>query len=85
MSTAVTYIVVVENLFCFYFTGEVLVRFMSFARKVNCLRDMWFKFDSVLVTFMVIETWILPVALAGSGGGGLSNLSALRLMRLVRL
>jgi len=76
---------IAENLFCFYFTGEVLIRFIAFKRKFDCLKDHWFKFDFVLVFFMVLETWIIPIMLSGSGGGGLSNLSILRLLRLLRL
>lgn len=49
------------------------------------MTDMWFRFDSILVAFMLLETWFLPVVLAGQSGGGLSNLSVLRLLRLARL
>ena len=42
---------------------------MSFDNKVNCLRDFWFKFDSLLVTFMVLETWIMPAFTSGASGG----------------
>ncbi len=33
--------VVVENFFCFYFTGEVVIRFLAFEYSCNCLLDFW--------------------------------------------
>lgn len=82
------YSTIVENLFCLYFTGELLVRFLSFKRKADCRKDGWFVFDGLLVLFMVIETWILVIVGAILGGGSdgiLSKFSALRLLRLLRL
>lgn len=72
-----------EHFFCCFFTLEVLIRFCAFKEKKNCLRDLWFKFDSALVCLMVFETWILPSV--GAGGSDLSILSLLRLLRLLRL
>jgi len=91
--------VVVENIFCVYFTVEVVVRFLAFRWKIHgrddhgrphgCYRDAWFVFDSCLVTCMVLETWVMAVVsiILGSSGGSsfLSNFSALRLLRLLRL
>jgi len=71
-----------ENLFAVYFTAEVIIRFFSYKRKCSCLTDLWFLFDSVLVMFMVVETWILPVM---GTSGALSQLSVLRLLRLLRI
>jgi hypothetical protein len=70
-----------ENLFCFFFLFEWIVRFGSFEDKRNCRKDTWFKFDSFLVALMVIETWFLPVVLAGVD----LPLGPLRLLRLLRL
>jgi voltage-gated sodium channel len=79
----------IENLYCGYFTMEVTFRFFSFRRKVFCLKDAWFVFDSFLVFFMVLETWILVIIAALVGGGGsagvLASFSSLRLLRLLRL
>lgn len=75
--------VIGENFFCFYFTFEVIVRFVAYDRKVSCFTDAWFVFDSILVACMIFETWIVPVAI--SGGGGVGQLSVLRLLRLLRL
>lgn len=79
---------VIENLFCGYFSIELALRFLSFRRKIDCMKDGWFVFDGLLVLFMVIETWIIAIAAAIAGGksdGFLSKLSALRLLRLLRL
>jgi voltage-gated sodium channel len=80
---------IIENVFCVYFTVEVLIRFIAFERKSMCFRDGWFVFDSFLVFCMILETWIIAIlnTLSGSDGGPdfLSNFSALRLLRLLRL
>jgi len=78
----------VEQAFCFYFTFEWFVRYMSFRRKKDGLHDFWFVFDSALVLMMVVETWVMTslILLTGSGGGGgLGGASILRLFRLLRL
>eukprot|EP00929_Paragymnodinium_shiwhaense_P074248 TRINITY_DN37986_c0_g2_i1.p1 TRINITY_DN37986_c0_g2~~TRINITY_DN37986_c0_g2_i1.p1 ORF type:complete len:610 (-),score=131.48 TRINITY_DN37986_c0_g2_i1:89-1918(-) len=80
----------IENAFCLYFTVEVVIRFLAFQSKLRFIFDAWFVFDSILVMFMVIETWVMPVAelLAGDGEEGtsvLGNLSSFRLLRLLRL
>eukprot|EP00931_Biecheleriopsis_adriatica_P087535 TRINITY_DN6199_c0_g6_i1.p1 TRINITY_DN6199_c0_g6~~TRINITY_DN6199_c0_g6_i1.p1 ORF type:complete len:669 (+),score=119.06 TRINITY_DN6199_c0_g6_i1:3-2009(+) len=88
--------VVMDNAFCMFFTFELIVRFVAFAKKMNCLKDFWFVFDSLLVGLMVAETWVMTAVLllmAESGGqespslptGPLRLLRLLRLSRLVRL
>jgi voltage-gated sodium channel len=78
---------VMEHFFAVYFTGEILIRFLAFERKSRCFCDGWFVFDSLLVTLMVLETWVLLIymAISGSSGGGLGGTSILRLFRLLRL
>jgi hypothetical protein len=79
---------VVENCFCTYFTLEILVRLVCYRSLKHMVQDLWLLFDGVLVLFMVIETWILPIVelIVGiSGGGILSQFSVLRLLRLTRL
>lgn len=71
-----------EHFFCAYFTIELVIRFFLFKKKSDCLRDRWFMFDSFLVSFMLVETWV--VAFLG-GADFLSKFSLLRLLRLLRL
>lgn len=79
--------IIAENLFCVYFTMEIVVRFGAFQNKLNCCRDAWFCFDFVLVTMMIVETWIMVafILISGAGSSGLGNAGLLRLMRLMRL
>lgn len=71
-----------ENFFCVYFTFELVIRFLAFARKRSCLKSGWFVFDSLLVFFMIMETWIF-VFFSGNPFG--DNTAILRLFRLLRL
>jgi len=77
--------IIVENFFCTYFTAEILIRFWAYRNKMDVRRDGWFIFDSVLVTFMIIETWIIPYTPGNSPVGGLGILRLLRLARLSRM
>jgi len=77
--------VIVENVFCFYFSYEVLCRFLAYRRKKDSLHDAWFVFDFTLVVFMVLETWLFPIILSGSSSSVMGSLSILRLLRLLRL
>lgn len=89
------FFIVCEQIFCLYFFGELLIRFMAFERKLTAFKDGWFLFDFVLVFMMVAETWVLNLvilAMASMGGGADSNflgdaaiLRMARLMRLTRL
>jgi voltage-gated sodium channel len=75
-----------EQVFCVYFTGEIIIRFAAFAKKLDCFKDGWFVFDSLLVTLMVTETWVLFFVLKYTGGESpLGNTAMLRLLRLLRL
>jgi len=76
------YFAVLECFFCAYFTVEIVVRFIAYKVKRNCIWDAWFVFDSVLVLMMIVETLILPFV---SGGGPLGGLNILRLLRLLRI
>jgi voltage-gated sodium channel len=81
---------IMEYAFCTYFSFEIIVRFLAFRRKKDCLKDWWFIFDAVLVMMMVSETFILTIVLTildadSQSIGFLGNLSVLRLVRLVKL
>eukprot|EP00401_Gymnodinium_catenatum_P027053 CAMPEP_0117558294 /NCGR_PEP_ID=MMETSP0784-20121206/52759_1 /TAXON_ID=39447 /ORGANISM="" /LENGTH=467 /DNA_ID=CAMNT_0005355613 /DNA_START=78 /DNA_END=1478 /DNA_ORIENTATION=- len=78
----------VEHVFCVYFTLEWAVRFKAWKRKRDSLLDRWFVFDSVLVFFMVVETWVMyaiGVLMGGAAGEGMGNVSIMRMARLLRL
>eukprot|EP00930_Biecheleria_cincta_P040123 TRINITY_DN27520_c0_g1_i1.p1 TRINITY_DN27520_c0_g1~~TRINITY_DN27520_c0_g1_i1.p1 ORF type:complete len:555 (+),score=124.68 TRINITY_DN27520_c0_g1_i1:107-1771(+) len=79
------YFIVAENVFAVYFFCEILIRFIAYRRKLDCFRDTWFLFDSVLVTMMVWETWIMPFLGNLEGLGQLSVLRLLRLLRITRM
>jgi hypothetical protein len=76
-----------ENVFCLFFTLELLVRLCSFATIGPCLADGWMRFDGFLVTLMVLETWILmPFLKIFVGDSAVSiPVAPLRLMRLLKL
>jgi hypothetical protein len=78
---------IVNNIFTIAFVTEILIRFLAFAKKSDCLGDGWFVFDATLVCLMVWETWI-EVALdyffgLTTGGGQIA--SVLRIFRMLRL
>jgi len=84
------YSTAVEHLFASVFFSELLIRFLALKQKLTCMRDRWFVFDAILVLFMVLETWIVPLISLmldqdGGSGGMLANFSMLRLLRLLRL
>ncbi|CAJ1449843.1 unnamed protein product [Effrenium voratum] len=86
------FFIVCEQVFCFYFFLELVIRFAAFSRKCDCLRDAWFVFDLALVVMMVAETWVMNIIIifmASAGGsnflGDASILRVARLMRLTRL
>jgi len=78
--------VLADILFFTYFVFELFVRFMAFENKLKCLKDGWFCFDTTLVTLYLFDPFIIALAVAASGGGGIDlPTSILRLFRLARL
>jgi len=80
--------VVMENVFCSYFTVEILIRLLAFKRWTFMFKDAWFIFDFLLVILMVVETWILPVIQvfdSSMNSDALNQISMIRLFRLLRL
>lgn len=78
--------IVMDNLFCFLFTLELILRWIAVKSRRVALRDPWFIFDAILVLSMIIETWVMTLAVAVANSGSLKvNISALRLLKLVRL
>eukprot|EP00440_Ansanella_granifera_P064715 gb/GFBE01070166.1/.p1 GENE.gb/GFBE01070166.1/~~gb/GFBE01070166.1/.p1 ORF type:complete len:644 (+),score=147.53 gb/GFBE01070166.1/:1-1932(+) len=81
---------VAENFFCAFFVFELIIRFGAFRNKCNCCKDAWFMFDSLLVTLMVVETWVLTaIVIFTNWLNGepmpLGQASILRMFRLLRL
>jgi voltage-gated sodium channel len=80
------FFVACDNLFCGYFTVELMVRFFAFKRKVDCVRDGWFRFDTFMVLLMVFETWVMmPMQLIMQSGKVSIPVEPFRLLRLLRL
>jgi len=77
--------IIVENLFCTFFVWELIVRFMAFKVKADSMKDSWFLFDCVLVSFMAFETWVLSFLVWVSGGALGANSSSTSVLRVVRL
>jgi hypothetical protein len=74
-----------SQFFCVYFTWELVVRFLAFEHKKNCMKDGWFKFDAFLVSTMLLDTWILMPLLMVVGGGVRIPTQPLRMLRLFKL
>jgi len=80
--------IVMENVFCSYFTVEILIRLLAFKRWTFMFKDAWFIFDFLLVILMVVETWILPVIQvfdSSLNSDAFNQISMIRLFRLLRL
>lgn len=77
---------VVENLFCAFFTFEIVVRLLAFKRRRIAFRDGWFVFDFVLVMLMAWETWVMTALIAlGILTSGLQNTQGSMVFRILRL
>jgi hypothetical protein len=78
-----------DNAFLLVFLFEILVRFFAFENKLNAFMDSWFVFDTILVSLMVWETWIMVTIYLWfgyvSGSAEIGNYQVLRILRMVRL
>jgi len=84
------FFIIAANSFCVYFTGELLIRFIAFEQKLKAFKDGWFKFDTFLVVTMILDTWIIMVAMKLQTGDGkfaipVQPLRMLRLFKLTRM
>jgi hypothetical protein len=77
---------IVENLFCAYFTWELVTRLLAFEKKIDCLKDGWFVFDLSVLSLIVFETWIMTLVflIIGSSTEFIST-GVLRLVRVVKI
>jgi len=80
---------VAEHGFCLYFLFEWFIRLCAFRKTLDAFSDAWFAFDTVLVTSMVVETWLInfvvAIAIGGQDGTQNPNVTVLKLMRMARL
>merc|ERR1712137_834712 len=79
---------VMENVFCIYFVTEWTIRFLSFRVKWDGFKDNWFILETVLMSLLVTETWIVaPILVLASGGSSstMSDTQHFRVFRLFRL
>jgi len=77
--------ILLENIFVALFVSELAVRFLALSCKANCLKDMWFVFDLLLVVLMILETWITGVIFAVDADKSLTMPTApLRIWRFFR-
>jgi voltage-gated sodium channel len=81
---------VAENFLCSFYSLELVIRYLAFERKANCLKDGWFVFDSILVSMMIMETWLVTLVMTMFGSKMdsnpiIANGPILRLMRLMKL
>jgi len=77
-----------EHGFCACFLIELVVRYCAFKSTKVAFQDSWFVFDFVLVSLMVMETWIMTIVVALAFGGSsfvVLPSGLLGLMRLFRL
>jgi hypothetical protein len=82
--------IIVDNLFCGIFLGEVVVQFLAYRKKHYALCEPWFVFNCLLVAQNCFETWFMPLVESLSSyekGSGLDfgNLRIVRLLRLTRI
>eukprot|EP00928_Gymnodinium_smaydae_P014680 TRINITY_DN15402_c0_g5_i1.p1 TRINITY_DN15402_c0_g5~~TRINITY_DN15402_c0_g5_i1.p1 ORF type:complete len:827 (-),score=164.62 TRINITY_DN15402_c0_g5_i1:442-2922(-) len=78
---------IVENLFCIFFTAELLIKMLALKQCSFFFSNFWIMFDAVLVSTMVFETWMVPLIMFVQGGGnGVGpNTEFLKSFKLVRL
>lgn len=82
--------IIMENVFCAFFSIELLIRFCAYRRKCDSLKDYWFDFDLCLVILAVGECYVLPLFLwmftvDPAGRGGWAIFRFCRLMKVARL
>jgi voltage-gated sodium channel len=78
---------IVEHAFCTLFLLELMIRLFAYQKMTECIYDAWFRFDFVLVSLLVVETWLVPLGsmLASADEESHNKLSIFRLLRLLRL
>lgn len=78
---------VMQYLFCVYFTGEIIIRFLAFREKKRAFLDHWFAFDFFLVVVMLVEivSRIIILVVGNDPDAYHNSGSALRVLRMLKL
>jgi len=77
-----------EHFFVTMFSLELVVRFLAFERKRIAFSDRWFLLDSSIVILMILDSWVLTIAIVVTGNsnlGGMNIISTLRILRVLRI
>lgn len=74
--------IVLDNFFCLFFTGELIIRLIGYKEPMNAFLEKAFLFDLALVLMMIVETWVLAIL---GPIPAMKQASILRLLRLTRL
>ncbi|CAE6973476.1 Scn11a [Symbiodinium natans] len=79
---------ITENLFCLFFTVELVVRMGAFQNAAQFC-DGWFLFDSSLTVMMIWDTWVSFLVKTISGHNVISSqvrsFTVLRVLRVLRI
>ncbi|CAJ1366282.1 unnamed protein product [Effrenium voratum] len=78
---------IVENLFCAFFTFEMVVRISSLKTWSSAM-DGWFLFDASLTVMMIWDTWVTLLIHLFSGSvvhSGVRSFTILRILRILRI
>jgi len=83
---AAPWVVVIENIFCVFFLGELSIRLCAYKSLLDAVKDPWIVVDSLLVLGMILETWIFFMILQFAEMDiSLIDQSSLRLLRVLRV
>eukprot|EP00931_Biecheleriopsis_adriatica_P026543 TRINITY_DN16149_c0_g1_i1.p1 TRINITY_DN16149_c0_g1~~TRINITY_DN16149_c0_g1_i1.p1 ORF type:complete len:680 (+),score=86.56 TRINITY_DN16149_c0_g1_i1:52-2091(+) len=80
-------IILAENVFCVFFSVELLIRFKTYVSWLEALKDTRFLFDAFLVIMMVFDVWILSpiLTITSSQSSLVDKTSVLRVGRILRV
>mmetsp|Transcript_74495 Transcript_74495/g.216019 ORF Transcript_74495/g.216019 Transcript_74495/m.216019 type:complete len:663 (-) Transcript_74495:115-2103(-) len=81
--------IVFDNIFAVWFTVEVVIRWLAFKTWKSACSDQWFVLDTILVSLMILETWVMNLVVylfaENANTRELSQFTILRGVRLLRL
>eukprot|EP00931_Biecheleriopsis_adriatica_P027198 TRINITY_DN16389_c0_g1_i1.p1 TRINITY_DN16389_c0_g1~~TRINITY_DN16389_c0_g1_i1.p1 ORF type:complete len:656 (+),score=114.00 TRINITY_DN16389_c0_g1_i1:40-1968(+) len=77
--------IIMENIFCTFFSFEIIVRFLSYSHPLAPLKDLRFTFDAVLLILMILEVWIVSPVLKASSMDGSTLADKASIFRVGRI